>query len=171
VTAENLTGLIMYAYGVEYYEVSEADSDKNLYDIAARAEGNGEPSAAEFRVRMQALLAERFRLRFHREKKQIPIYALVVGKGGPKLKKSSGREECESTSGAWLQGGNYHIELKGCGIDDLADEVDGLDLDKTGIEGNFDVRLVFEQLGLRLVAEKADIDAVVVDRVEKPSEN
>jgi uncharacterized protein (TIGR03435 family) len=34
---------------------------------------------------MQALLAERFKLALHREKRDLPMYALVVAKGGPRI--------------------------------------------------------------------------------------
>jgi uncharacterized protein (TIGR03435 family) len=47
-------------------------------------------SKEQFRVMMQNLLAERFKLMYHREKKEMQAYELVVAKGGPKLKESPG---------------------------------------------------------------------------------
>jgi uncharacterized protein (TIGR03435 family) len=42
----------------------------------------------QFRLMLQNLLGERFKLHIHKEKKELPVYALVVMKGGPKMKES-----------------------------------------------------------------------------------
>jgi len=60
---------------------------ENRYDIQARASGN--PSKDQYRLMMQALLADRFKLTFHYETKQLPVFALVLdkpGKLGPQLR-------------------------------------------------------------------------------------
>ena len=65
------------------------------YDIEARAPGN--PSKDQYRLMMQTLLANRFKLAVHFETKQMPIFALVLakqGKLGPKLKKHSDEVPC-----------------------------------------------------------------------------
>ncbi len=54
------------------------------YEIDANPEGP-RPAAIMRGPMMQALLEERFKLRVHREAKEIPAYALVLAKGGPKL--------------------------------------------------------------------------------------
>jgi len=62
--ATNLRGLVMYAYNVRNYQVSGPAPlltvGDNRYDIAAKAEGDGEPTKAEFRQMLQLLLADRF---------------------------------------------------------------------------------------------------------------
>src|SRR5690349_20641091 len=85
--------LVMEAYNLKRYQVAFAtlppDADSTYYDIVAKAEGDAPRSRAEFRPMLQALLTERLRLRFHYESREIPVYALVVGKGGPKVKASA----------------------------------------------------------------------------------
>lgn len=57
------------------------------YDIQARASGN--PTKDQFRLMMQALLADRFKLAIHYETRQLPVFALVLdkpGKLGPQLR-------------------------------------------------------------------------------------
>jgi uncharacterized protein (TIGR03435 family) len=191
VTAEEL---IEYAYDVEDYRVI-APEDGTMYDVAARAEGEREPSPAEFRKMLQALLAERFHLRFHREKRQMAVYALVVDRKGPKLRKSAGKGECSSTAGNAFRGGNYEITAENCEAEDFAEDLNDLDLDRpvvdrTGLKGNFDFHVVFnregrpedengsnvftavrQQLGLRLEPQRAAMEVLVVDHVEMASEN
>jgi uncharacterized protein (TIGR03435 family) len=60
--------------------------DSERYDIVAKVPRGA--TKAECKLMMQNLLAERFKLMLHREKKDLPMYALVVGKNGPKLKES-----------------------------------------------------------------------------------
>ena len=63
-------------------------SNDTLYDITAKAEGDGTPTRDQFRQMLQALLADRFKLKVHREPVETAVYALIVGKGGPKFKPS-----------------------------------------------------------------------------------
>ena len=88
----SLFGLIMFAYDVKPYQIPGASTlDHTFYDIAADA-GDGRPrTKAEFRPMMQALLADRFKLRVHREFKEMPVYALAVGTSGAKLQ---GKRTC-----------------------------------------------------------------------------
>ncbi|HTZ72430.1 MAG TPA: TIGR03435 family protein [Candidatus Aquilonibacter sp.] len=62
-------------------------ADENQYDIVARASGN--PTKDQFRMMMQSLLADRFRLAVHYETKELPVMALMLdkpGKLGPQLR-------------------------------------------------------------------------------------
>lgn len=77
--------LIMVAYRVKADQVSGGPSwmDTETWDMNAKAE---RPSnVEELHVMLQNLLAERFHLQFHRETKELPVYALSVDKGGPKM--------------------------------------------------------------------------------------
>jgi beta-lactamase regulating signal transducer with metallopeptidase domain len=78
--------LIVFAYGVHARQISGApawvESDK--FDIRGKPEG-GRPNPTQFKMMLQKLLADRFQLAFHRDKKQLTVYALTVGKNGPKL--------------------------------------------------------------------------------------
>src|SRR6185436_20843830 len=56
----------------------------NVFDLEARAEGGTTPTLDDARVMLQTLLAERFQLQVHRDVREMPIYAIVSAKGGPK---------------------------------------------------------------------------------------
>jgi uncharacterized protein (TIGR03435 family) len=82
-----LAMLISRAYGVKDFQVSGPDWLTSLgYDVVAKVPA-GVP-ADQVPLMLQTLLAERFKLKLHRESKTIDVYALIVGKGGPKLKES-----------------------------------------------------------------------------------
>jgi uncharacterized protein (TIGR03435 family) len=89
ITYNNVTvkNVLMNAYGVKGFQISGPGwLDSERYDIVAKVPRGA--TKAEFMVMLQNLLAERFKLTLHREKKDLPMYALVVGKNGPKLKES-----------------------------------------------------------------------------------
>jgi uncharacterized protein (TIGR03435 family) len=80
-----LRELILMAYDVKPYQISGPDwIQDNTYDVAATA--GKAVSAQETRRMLGPLLAERFHLVFHRETRELPVFALVVAKGGPKFK-------------------------------------------------------------------------------------
>jgi bla regulator protein blaR1 len=76
---------VQNAYGVKPFQISGGPAWINSahYDIDAKADGNPNPN--QMRVMMQALLEERFKLKIHHETKQLPVYELVVAKGGARL--------------------------------------------------------------------------------------
>ena len=81
-----ISQMVQFAYNLQAKQVVNGPPwlDTATYDIEAQAEA-GEPSAAEFRVMMQHLLAERFGMKTHREPRTMSAYELVVAKGGAKL--------------------------------------------------------------------------------------
>jgi uncharacterized protein (TIGR03435 family) len=64
----------------------------------------GQPSLPQMRVMVQKLLADRFQPAFHREKKEMPAYAITVAKGGPKLTKNEGNPNGNPGYGGGPQG-------------------------------------------------------------------
>ena len=89
ITYNNVTlkNVLTNAYGVKGFQISGPGwLDSERYDIVAKVPRGA--TKAEFMVMLQNLLAERFKLTLHREKKDLPMYALVVGKNGPKMKES-----------------------------------------------------------------------------------
>jgi uncharacterized protein (TIGR03435 family) len=80
-----LTGLLAVAYKVKAYQIAGPDWLKSqMYEIHAKLpEGSNKDQIPEM---MQSLLAERFKLAFHKETRELPVYALIVGKNGPKMK-------------------------------------------------------------------------------------
>jgi uncharacterized protein (TIGR03435 family) len=78
-------GILEWAYGVRSFQVFGGPEwlKTELFEIQARAEHPS--SEGQIKQMVQRLLADRFKLKLHRETREIPIYALVVGKNGPKL--------------------------------------------------------------------------------------
>jgi uncharacterized protein (TIGR03435 family) len=83
----SLSLLVMCAYDVEYHQVAGLDSRTEFYDIAAKVPEGA--SKDEFRMMLQKLLSNRFKMSLHRELKRVQAYELVVGKNGPKMKESA----------------------------------------------------------------------------------
>lgn len=77
--------LIQSAYNLKPWQIFGGPgwTTTDRYDIDAKTEGN--PSFQEKLEMFRPLLADRFQLKFHRETRQVPIYALTVAKSGPKL--------------------------------------------------------------------------------------
>ena len=87
-----LKDIIVWAYNLHPRQVSGGPAwmDADKFDIDGKADGEGVPNQAQFKVMFQKMLADRFQLKFHHEKKELSVYALTVGKGGPKLTKNEG---------------------------------------------------------------------------------
>jgi uncharacterized protein (TIGR03435 family) len=89
-TATNLplSRLIMEAYNIRSYQVTGPSwIDSTRFDVVAKVPVGA--TEEQFRLMLQNLLAERFKLKIHKESKDVPIYALLVGKGGIKMKESA----------------------------------------------------------------------------------
>ncbi|MBV9082210.1 MAG: TIGR03435 family protein [Acidobacteriaceae bacterium] len=84
-----LFDLIKFAYDVHPKQIVGApawcDSDK--FDISAKPDTPGMPTVKQLQMMLQKLLADRFSLQFHHEKKELSAYAITVAKGGEKIKK------------------------------------------------------------------------------------
>jgi hypothetical protein len=155
----SLSSLIRLAYKVEDYQVSGPDfMDRARFDITAMMPGGaGEEQVPEM---LQALLVERFKLAVRKETTEETVYALVVGKDGPKLKES---------------------EPAKISMPDLARKLkayfDAPVIDRTELEGTYQVALdvaskesilaSVEKLGLRLEKTKAPMEHIFVEHVEK----
>lgn len=90
-TNVSLRDVIRVAYRVKDYQIEGPDwLNSDRFDIQAKfPEGATEDQVPEM---LQSLLADRFKLTMHRETKDHPIYALVVGKNGPKLKAAEAQQ-------------------------------------------------------------------------------
>ena len=84
-----LIGLICQAYKVKPYQVQGGPPwlYTERYDILAKMpDGATQDQVPEM---LQSLLADRFKLTLHKDKKETPVYALIIGKGGPKMKEAA----------------------------------------------------------------------------------
>jgi uncharacterized protein (TIGR03435 family) len=82
----SLTGLIEFAYGIQAKQIVNGPEwiDKDKYDINAVPDSEGQPNDKQWKTMLQKLLADRFALTFHHDKRELPVFALTVAKGGPK---------------------------------------------------------------------------------------
>ena len=82
----NMLGLILYAQEIQPYQVAGGPKwfDSDGFDIDARA--SNAASGSQFRLMLQALLADRFKLKFHRETRDLRVLGMVLAKDPPKFK-------------------------------------------------------------------------------------
>ena len=161
-TNQTLKSLITFAYQVRDFEVSGGPGwiDSARYDIQTKAERSADSDSApsdprsmtedqvktnadRIRQRLQALLAERFQLAIHRETREEPVYALLTGKNGPKLRenKEGGRPGHPSN----MKMGIGQLNGEGVQSQFLAQVLSNVlgrpVLDKTGLTGHYDFKL------------------------------
>ncbi len=88
----SLADMMSFVYGIQTKQIIGAPAwvESEKYDLQAKFPPEGMPSAAQVKSMMGKLLADRFQLSFHRDKKELTVYAIVVAKDGPKLTKSTG---------------------------------------------------------------------------------
>jgi uncharacterized protein (TIGR03435 family) len=191
--------LIPYAYEVFQFQLSGAPdwvtSDK--YDMAAKADGD--PLPDEMRVLVRRLLEDRFQLKYHWETKESAGYNLVVSKPGKLREAAPG--DCpgafpDAPCGA-LRNTPGHTQGNQLTAGQLAGSlsffIQAFVTDKTNLTGQYDIELQWtpervrmqsaeptgpsiftalqEQLGLKLEAAKGPVKVLVIDHIERPSEN
>jgi uncharacterized protein (TIGR03435 family) len=226
--------LLEEAYHVKDSQISGAPGwlDAEHYDINAKPEDSfadaerklsRDGRIAQHRLMLQSLLADRFKLTLHRDTKELPVYALVVGKNGPKIHEVAVDPPSDSgppklpepggplpKSGIWMRE-RGQIEVTGANLGAFANvlsmQLGRIVVDKTELKGNYEFTLkwtpdegqgqmfkgagepprdgapppdasgptiftaVQEQLGLKLESQKGPVGTLVIDHVEKPSEN
>jgi len=141
----SVTDIIMFAYGVHARQIVGAPAwfDTEKYDITAKPDGEGQPSDKQWKAMVQKLLAERFKFAFHREKKELSVYAIVLAKGGSKMTKSEG--DPNGLPGMGFRGLGA-LNVRNAGIEDFARLMQATVLDRpvvdhTGLTGRFDFAL------------------------------
>jgi uncharacterized protein (TIGR03435 family) len=170
------------------------------YDVTAKvgADLAGRPQAdwiANQPGLLQSLLEERFKLKAHRETRELPVYVVRVanegGRLGPQLHPSSldcekERTKCFFRAGPGHQtGGSADIATI---VLSVTNSLGRVVIDRTGLSGKYDFDVewspdqtstdkpslfaaVREQLGLRIDSERAPVEVLVVDHIERPTEN
>lgn len=187
-TGMTVRGLIREAYGLKVYPLSRGPDalSTDRYDVIAKFRPDA--SKEQRMLMLQALLAERFKLVVHYETKELPIYTLVVGKGGPKFRAvEDDGSAAEIGSGGGHQIQAHHISMKSLAAT-LQGSIGDTVVDATGLIGLYDINLDFnvdeskpdegptvfeavQRVGLKLEARKGSVEVVVIDHVEKPSAN
>ncbi len=200
-----LRDLIQFAYGLPDSQIlgGPAWLDSIMFDIDAKSDPlvdaqlhalPTEPARHQKQLMVQALLADRFQFKAHQETRQLPVYALVIAKDGPKFKPSE-------INGTTIDTGRTRLHV--AGSDDtisilareLAHVLGRVVLNQTGLSGRYDLSLrwtpddatvlaasspdalpgiftaIQEQLGLKLESTKGPVPVLVIDGVEMPSAN
>jgi uncharacterized protein (TIGR03435 family) len=208
----SLKTILVFAYDVQDYQVSGGPawvqtmrwnivakpnlakaSETVLTDYSQMSNSERSQYMNLVRQRLQALLAERFRLILRHETGDQTVYALTVARNGPRLKESTGG------SGPLLKRGRGKIEGMGAQMAELTRFL-AIDLrrpviDRTGLTGRFDFNLewtaedtstfavssdnsgpsivtaIQEQLGLKLEAQKAPTEILIIEKAEMPPDN
>ena len=168
-TNNSLRALILNAYGISMMPdlLSGGPSwiDSEMYDIEARAEAHAIPAGApsqvlwdKTRLMLRTLLADRFHLVIRRDTKEMPIFELAVAAKGSKLKKAE--EDCAASLNAChgFRGGARGLYGAGVDMSDVALILSSYAgrpvVDKTGITGLFDIKLIWNPFAGR--AQPAD---------------
>jgi len=223
---------IMFAYQLAAYQLAGGPGwiTTDRYDIVAKLNGNPEPVAPgsgkpdPMQLAMRALLADRFKLKIHRESREMDIYALVMAKPGgapgPNLKQSVA--DCAAQAAArrggppsappgplpppgqfcGIFGGPGRLRFGGLPalmmVQAFSAQSGRMVVDRTGLTGSWDFEMTFapeqrgqapgagdapasdapsfftaiqEQLGLKLESTRGPVEVVVVDSIEKPTDD
>jgi uncharacterized protein (TIGR03435 family) len=200
VSGASICALIRIAYDVKGYRILGTPSAPKttwrpaiataeklpdfFYDIQAEA-GAKSLTLEQAQAMLRTLLSDRFQLKLHHEMREMPVYALMTGRN--KLKLLPPSADCRTHP-------SIEISVAACDwtmdkfVDSLTSMTDRPVLNKTGLAGTYQFEMqrpgdegtrtpgpslftVVEDLGLKLVGEKLPFDFLVVDHVEKPSEN
>jgi uncharacterized protein (TIGR03435 family) len=171
--------------------IRDVHSRFDIQATAARASNQ-----SEMRQMVQALLSDRFKLKLHHETRQLPVYALVVGKSGPKLPPSkdvSGNDVSDLPVEEAINIGQGRVTAQGVSMATfvriLSDNLERPAIDRTNLPGRYDFTLYYDQsslpdwrlgpalftmvqdLGLRLEPREELVQILVVDSLEQPSAN
>ena len=140
-----LADLITECYGLHARQVigGQPWMETDKYDLTIEADVPGAPSFAQSKVMIQKLLADRFQLKFHHEKKELSAYVLTLGKGEPKLAKS---EVGENGHPSLFFSGLGTLPARNSTMEEFAGVMQGAVLDRpvvdqTGIKGRWDFTL------------------------------
>ncbi len=210
-TAVPVINLVYFAYDIKYGYVSGGPSwfANDRYDVNATVNDSlaeamkkmeTKERYAQLRAMVRELLKDRFKLQVNVQTKELPIYALVVANGGPKLKPSAPSSAGDTPAPAkWTSSalnGAMKVTAANATPGDLVGDlmvqpsIGRQVLDETGLMGRYDFTLEWaitpdtsnpsgpdiftalqEQLGLKLESKKGLVQILVVEHVERPSEN
>jgi uncharacterized protein (TIGR03435 family) len=165
-------------------------SGDERFNIEAKVEDPTKATQQQLEAMLQALLIDRFKLKFHREQKDVPGFALVIAKNGSKLKETKSEEVVMSIREAVkpIPGQPIAIKARKYSMPRLADLLTRFGprqiIDATGLPGAYDFELSWdetagpslfsalqEQLGLRLEPRKVPVSYFVIDSARRPTEN
>jgi uncharacterized protein (TIGR03435 family) len=171
-TGVTVNWMIKLAFNVHAHQISGSPAwlDSERYDTVGKPDVPGQPSRDQMKLMIQKLLADRFQLRFHTEKKELPVYAMVVAKGGPKITVSAGDPNDFPGIGFGREPGVLSLVGRNTGLNGVANGLQSNILDKpvvdqTGLAGRYDFTLrwtpdatQWANFGVPATANAGDLD-------------
>jgi uncharacterized protein (TIGR03435 family) len=137
--------LISFVYGVHTSQIVGGAKSvlETHFDIDGLPDIDGHPNISQSKIMYRKMLESRFQLAFHREKRELPAYAIVVAKGGPKVTKTD-RKPGDST--VFSLDRQIALKVRNASISDFAHGMQEAILDKpvvdeTGLSGRYDFDL------------------------------
>ena len=141
-----LTELISFSYGLHGKQIIGAPAWVQIdkWDLDGKPDGTGAPNDKQWKGMVQKLITDRFKLTFHREKKELSVYVLSVSKTGPKLTKSEG--DPNGLPGLFFRGRPGDLDVRNATMGDFTGMMQNSVLDRpvvdqTGITGRWDFTL------------------------------
>lgn len=176
--------LIETAYGLNPGQLAGGPPwmDSARFDVELKQSDEEDlPKEDAVRSMLQTLLADQFRLAFHRREMELPVFLMTQGQqgeGSPSLHQSESQKKI-------LEVKRGHIRGTGVPMTMLADRLSGLAgcpvLDRTGLQGDYDFEVAWTEadqawikalhsgLGLKLDPSRGPVELFVIDRlVERP---
>jgi uncharacterized protein (TIGR03435 family) len=141
--------LMLQAYGLFESQLVGGPEwlNSDRFDIQARAESGTNPHGREVMVLVQSLVEDRFQLKFHHEARELPVFNLVVAKGGSKLKQTV---DAAAHASGGTRGAPPLMEMYGTGntieilISRVARQVGRPVIDKTNLAFEYDFSVKFD---------------------------
>jgi uncharacterized protein (TIGR03435 family) len=184
VLEDQIIGLPGWAKSERFAIAAKMDPDT----FAAFSRLPGPEQAGQWQRMLQNILTTRFQMRAHQESRPMPVYALRIAKGGPKLKTAAPGPGGWSAGGGRITGHSMDMSTL-AGL--LSGSLGSIVVDQTGLTGKYDLTLTWtpddqrglpdsgpsiftalqEGLGLRLESTRAPVPVLVIDQIEKPSAN
>jgi uncharacterized protein (TIGR03435 family) len=192
-----VTQLLLMAFDVHDNSIMNRPGwmDSDRFDLTGRAAPNVKDEA--LKLMLQNLLAKELKLVYHKEEKPMSVFALIIGKGGPKLQDAAekGEPRCKRVGGPIVDG-QAHLACTSMKMSDLVQTlpriapayIDRPVVDLTELTGTYDFKLdwvgagfidqggltmpdAVARLGLKLEERKLPTQVLVLDHIEKPSDN
>jgi uncharacterized protein (TIGR03435 family) len=149
-----LKTLVAAAYNLSPNAISGGPAwvDSDRYDVVAKAPGEIRPNLDEQMSMLRRLLADRFQLTFHREQRELRVYALTIARGGPKLRESTVSPDASPTGPPPLifvvSPGQVRLPGRNATMAELASVMQRAALeypvlDETGLSARYDFDLEF----------------------------